>query len=151
MRRNRRVFVILGWRHERALVCLLCLHSVWDALSLHDYDGKVRKESRKNTQILQLIISISSFSFLSATVAKKLHDDCFALIFGINTLVALILQSLLTLVTITILEFGVRVQFQIYASWFFVLAFAFSVVGVIKTIKQKCTNKNMVKTISECR
>lgn len=44
------------------------------------------------------------FGYLDASiVAKNLHEDCFALIFGINTLLALVLQSSLTYAVIAVL------------------------------------------------
>lgn len=70
----------------------------------------------------------------SASVAKKLHEECFALIFGINTLMALILQSMLTFIVITRLNLALRTQYQLYSYLFFVLAIIYGVIGVAKLL-----------------
>lgn len=70
----------------------------------------------------------------SATVAKNLAEDSFALIFGINTLWALIVQSVLTVVVIseTGLELSPRSQFFVFGSYFVVLAIIFFIGSVVK-------------------
>lgn len=57
-------------------------------------------------------------------MAKNLEDDCFGLVLGINTLVALLLQSLLTLIVISArgLALPIRQQYLFLACYFFVLA-----------------------------
>lgn len=75
--------------------------------------------------------------FDSASVAKKLHEECFALIFGINTLVALILQSLLTFILITQNNLALRIQYQIYSYVFFTLAIIYGVTGFIKLFTRR--------------
>lgn len=50
----------------------------------------------------------------SAEVAKNLIDDCFGLIFGINTLVAVGFQTVLTLVVVSGLGLTISQQFLIY-------------------------------------
>lgn len=68
------------------------------------------------------------FCVRSSAIAKKLKEECFALVFGINTLFALILQSSLTFVVIAILQFDIRTQYQIYGCWFLVLATVFGTI-----------------------
>lgn len=67
-------------------------------------------------------------------MASKLQEDCFALIFGINTLIALVLQSLLTFVVITTFALNVRVQYQLYACWFLALAAIFAIIAGMKSV-----------------
>lgn len=64
----------------------------------------------------------------SAEVAKRLADDTFGLIFGINTLVALMMQSLLTFVVVsdTIFKLNIFTQFVIYAWFYFAFAILYS-------------------------
>lgn len=68
-----------------------------------------------------------TITICSAEVAKRLADDTFGLIFGINTLVALIMQSILTFVVVseTIMKLNVITQFLIYAGFYFVFAFLY--------------------------
>lgn len=67
-------------------------------------------------------------------MASKLQEDCFALIFGINTLIALILQSLLTFVVISAFTLSVRIQYQVYAGWFLALAVVFAIIAGTKSV-----------------
>lgn len=67
-------------------------------------------------------------------MASKLKEDCFALIFGINTLVALVLQSLLTFIVISALALNVRIQYQLYAGWFLALATIFAIIAGWKNV-----------------
>lgn len=72
----------------------------------------------------------------SAEVAKHLEDDSFGLVFGINTFVAVLLQTILTLTVVSDegLALTVFQQYTVYAVYFFVLsaiylaAFIFSLV-----------------------
>lgn len=75
-------------------------------------------------------------------MASKLQEDCFALIFGINTLIALILQSLLTFVVISAFTLNVRIQYQVYAGWFLALAVVFVIIAGTKNI---CVGKGSIK------
>lgn len=79
----------------------------------------------------------------SAVVAQNLSDDSFGLIFGINTLVALILQTILTLVVVTEVgyELDPRNQYIVYGSYFVVLAIVYASAVIISQI-MKCCKKN---------
>jgi thiamine transporter 2/3 len=72
-------------------------------------------------------------------VAKNLEDDSFALIFGINTFLALLFQSLLTVIFISESGFALstRGQFKAYGGYFLCLGGIFLVTALIK----KCCNK----------
>ncbi|XP_065076296.1 thiamine transporter 1-like [Ochlerotatus camptorhynchus] len=73
----------------------------------------------------------------SATVAKYLQQDSFGLIFGINTFVALVFQSILTVVVIS--ESGLmlspRGQFKVYGGYFLVLAVVYFVPATISSVR----------------
>lgn len=70
----------------------------------------------------------------SATVAQNLADDSFALIFGINTLVALLFQSVLTVVVITWLELNTRDQFLVYGGYFIALSVIYLIATIVKLV-----------------
>lgn len=59
----------------------------------------------------------------NSEVAKHINEDSYALIFGINTFLALILQTILTLVIISEagLSLGSRAQFKVYGGCYLVL------------------------------
>ncbi|XP_058066409.1 folate transporter 1-like [Anopheles bellator] len=69
----------------------------------------------------------------SAIVAKYLEEDSFGLIFGINTFVAIGVQALLTLATIS--ERGLmldpREQFKVYGGYFLVLSIIYLIAAVV--------------------
>lgn len=69
----------------------------------------------------------------SATVAKKLQDDSFALIFGINTLVAVVLQSIMTVIVISESGFSLsaRGQFVVFGGYFLVLSVVYALAGLV--------------------
>ncbi|XP_053674381.1 thiamine transporter 2-like [Anopheles nili] len=72
----------------------------------------------------------------SAIVAKYLEEDSFGLIFGINTFVAIGVQALLTLATIS--ERGLmldpRDQFKVYGGYFLVLSIIYLIAAVVTAV-----------------
>lgn len=89
--------------------------------------------------ILFGVVYMFMITLASATVAKNLADDSFALIFGINTLFALVIQSLLTVGFI--LESGLglnpRAQFLVFGGYFVVLALIYFIGSVVKLFLKK--------------
>ncbi|XP_049540757.1 folate transporter 1-like [Anopheles darlingi] len=82
----------------------------------------------------------------SAIVAKYLEEDSFGLIFGINTFVAIGMQSLLTLATIS--ERGLmldpREQFKVYGGYFLVLAIIYLIAAIVSACLT-CTANSKAK------
>lgn len=78
--------------------------------------------------------------FFSAIIAKQLIEDSFALIFGLNTLLALILQTIMTLIFVadTGLALSPRQQFEVYGFYFIALAGVYGLTGVITLIISRC-------------
>ncbi|KAH8358631.1 hypothetical protein KR093_001490 [Drosophila rubida] len=71
----------------------------------------------------------------SAELASSLLEDSFALIFGINTLVALALQTLLTLVVVSEgsgLNLNTFQQFSVYAFYFVIFGIVYFIAVVIE-------------------
>lgn len=67
------------------------------------------------------------FFFNSAEVARYLEEDSFGLVFGINTTMALIFQTILTLVVISETGFALspKGQFTVYAFYFIGIGFLY--------------------------
>lgn len=78
----------------------------------------------------------------SASVAKLLADDSFALIFGINTFFALIAQSILTVVVITLFGLSTRDQFLVYGFYFISLSVIYMITAIVKIIVIQFRKKN---------
>lgn len=78
-------------------------------------------------------------TLVSANVAKNLAEDSFALIFGINTLLALVIQVILTVVVISEsgLELSPRKQFLVFGGYFVVLAIIFLLGSFVKLCVQR--------------
>ncbi|XP_058838438.1 thiamine transporter 1-like [Topomyia yanbarensis] len=93
--------------------------------------------------ILFGVLYMFMITMASATVAKYLEEDSFGLIFGINTFVALVFQTILTVVVIS--ESGLmlspRGQFKVYGGYFLVLAVVYLVPATISSILQ-CRRRN---------
>ncbi|KAL4635041.1 thiamine transporter 2-like [Arapaima gigas] len=79
-----------------------------------------------------MLITICTFQ-----IAKKLSKECYALMFGVNTFLAMILQTILTAVVINTksLQLPLTTQFFIYATFFATIAFIFLVRGVYTLIQ----------------
>lgn len=86
--------------------------------------------------ILFGVVYMFMITLASATVAKNLADDSFALIFGINTLFALIIQTILTIVVISEsgFELSPRSQFFVFGSYFVALAVIFFIASIVKFV-----------------
>lgn len=77
------------------------------------------------------MINVCTFVY-SAEVAKHLVEDSFGLIFGINTLVALTMQTILTFVVVSDggLDLDIRGQFIVYGCLFIFTGFCY-LVGIL--------------------
>lgn len=95
--------------------------------------------------ILFGILYFFVITIASAIVAHNLSDDSFGLIFGINTLVALVLQTILTLVVVTDLGYALlpRDQYIVYGSYFLTLAVIFVIVVIVTQVVKFCKKKSM--------
>lgn len=89
--------------------------------------------------ILFNILYAFTICLCSSGLAKRLTKDTFGLIFGINTFLALIFQTLLTIIVVSgdVLHIGVIEQFIIYAGIYFVFAAIYLINIVYDRIKNK--------------
>lgn len=94
-------------------------HNIWVAYSMY---------------ILFGILFTFMITIATAFVAKELIDDSFALIFGINQLVALIFTTMLTVVILTWLNLDIRLQFFIFGSYFVALSVIFLIAAITRSI-----------------
>lgn len=70
-------------------------------------------------------------------MASSLLEDSFALIFGINTMVALVIQSLLTLIVVSEtggLNLNTFEQFAIYAFYFIVIGTLYFIAVIMQYV-----------------
>ncbi|XP_001602920.1 thiamine transporter 2-like [Nasonia vitripennis] len=91
--------------------------------------------------IYHSIITIASFE-----VAKHLSEDSYGLIFGVNTFLALLLQSLLTFIVIdkNTLNLDIRNQYLVYGGYFIVLGIVFMIMNAF-TLIYYCKNGKPLK------
>lgn len=96
-------------------------NSIWIAYSMY---------------ILFGVVYMFMITLASATVAKNLAEDSFALIFGINTLFALIIQTLLTVTVISESALGLapKGQFLVFVCYFVVLAIIYFIGSIVKLL-----------------
>lgn len=84
------------------------------------------------------ILYRTTYAFLitiaSTQLAYAITHDSYALIFGINTFIALVLQSFLTLAVSDEhgLDLGIRTQFRVYSGYYYFLMLVFVSAGVYK-------------------
>lgn len=76
-----------------------------------------------------------------AEVARYLEEDSFGLVFGINTMAALVLQSILTLVVISETGLGLSIvgQYTVYAFYFIGIGFVYFLSVVIEYLINRQT------------
>ncbi|XP_042114400.2 thiamine transporter 1 isoform X2 [Peromyscus maniculatus bairdii] len=87
--------------------------------------------------IYMVLITIATFQ-----IAANLSMERYALVFGVNTFIALVLQTLLTLIVVDAKGLGLEIttQFLIYASYFAAISVVFLANGAFGVIK-KCRKK----------
>ncbi|KAM4795712.1 thiamine transporter 1 [Rhinophrynus dorsalis] len=95
--------------------------------------------------IYMLLITIATFQ-----IAANLSMECYALVFGVNTFVALVLQTLMTLIVVDSSGLGLDIftQFMIYGGYFAVISGIFFVSGIYHLTKN-CRRKEDVLASSE--
>uniref|UniRef100_A0A8C5K551 Thiamine transporter 1 n=1 Tax=Jaculus jaculus TaxID=51337 RepID=A0A8C5K551_JACJA len=95
--------------------------------------------------IYMVLITIATFQ-----IAANLSMERYALVFGVNTFIALALQTLLTVVVVDASCLGLEIstQFLIYASYFALIAVIFLVSGIVSVIK-KCQKPEDPEASSE--
>lgn len=83
--------------------------------------------------IYMLLITIATFQ-----IAANLSMERYALVFGVNTFIALALQTLLTLIVVDASGLGLEIttQFLIYASYFALIAVVFLANGTASIMKK---------------
>ncbi|TSK62534.1 Thiamine transporter 1 [Bagarius yarrelli] len=81
-----------------------------------------------------LLITIATFQ-----IATNLNMERYALVFGVNTFVALLLQTLLTVIVVDSVGLGLDIytQFLIYGSYFAAIAVIFLIAGVYKVASSR--------------
>lgn len=84
--------------------------------------------------LYMLLITIATFC-----IAANLSVERYALVFGVNTFIALLLQTLLTLIVAdsSVLGLDIYTQFLIYATYFAAIAVIFFISGICKVVKQR--------------
>ncbi|XP_055716077.1 thiamine transporter 1-like [Phlebotomus papatasi] len=74
--------------------------------------------------IFGVLYSFAS-TIASAEIAKHLEEDSFGLVFGFNTFLSLILQTILTMIVVTGIHLSIFQQFYVYASYFIALGLVY--------------------------
>nr|KAF6316588.1 solute carrier family 19 member 2 [Pipistrellus kuhlii] len=95
--------------------------------------------------IYMLLITIATFQ-----IAANLSMERYALVFGVNTFIALALQTLLTLIVVDASGLGLEIttQFLIYAGYFALIAVVFLANGIV-TIMKKYTKQEDPESSSQ--
>lgn len=88
-----------------------------------------------NTSIYQMLITAAS-----NTIAGQIDSAKYSLVFGFNTFIALVLQSILTVIVTKGLFLDIQTQFIVYAAYFMIIAFVFIIFVVIA--KMLCKNES---------
>ncbi|XP_055385322.1 thiamine transporter 1 isoform X2 [Condylostylus longicornis] len=94
------------------------------------------------------VVYFFMITIASATVAKNLAEDSFGLIFGINTLLALAIQSIFTLIVISDKGFSLdcRGQFMSFGIYFIILTILYIIIGGFDEIRLRREKKTSYQT-----
>ncbi|KAI4900091.1 hypothetical protein NFI96_027151 [Prochilodus magdalenae] len=92
-----------------------------------------------------LLITIATYQ-----IAANLNMRRYALVFGVNTFIALLLQTLLTVIVVDSAGLGLDIfpQFKIYCSYFAVIAVIFLIAGIKQVATRRRSNGTEVQTES---
>uniref|UniRef100_A0A0A9Z2L1 Thiamine transporter 1 n=1 Tax=Lygus hesperus TaxID=30085 RepID=A0A0A9Z2L1_LYGHE len=101
------------------------------------------------TYILYALIYNSMMTISNSEVAKTINPDSYGLIFGFTTFIALLMQSLLTIIVIEDLNLDPKTQFLVYGGYFAVLSAVFAVKCIIDLIRKH--SRNSANLILESR
>ncbi|KAJ8003902.1 hypothetical protein DPEC_G00153220 [Dallia pectoralis] len=90
-----------------------------------------------------LLITIATYQ-----IAANLSMQRYALVFGVNTFIALLLQTVLTVVVVDTVGLGLDIftQFFVYASYFAVIAVVFLLAGLYKLVLRRSQAKAPLQT-----
>ncbi|XP_077150956.1 thiamine transporter 1 [Ranitomeya variabilis] len=82
--------------------------------------------------IYMILITIATFQ-----IAANLSMECYALVFGVNTFTALVLQTVMTVIVVDSSGLGLDLftQFKIYAGYFAIIAIIFFVSAIYHIVK----------------
>ncbi|XP_076271502.1 thiamine transporter 1-like isoform X3 [Rhynchophorus ferrugineus] len=81
-----------------------------------------------------------TITIASSEIAKNIEEDSYGLIFGINTFIALVCQTILTLVVVTgTIGFAldIRKQYFVYGIFHVALAFVYIIIGLANWLSSK--------------
>lgn len=84
-------------------------------------------------------------------MAKRLKDDSFGLVFGINTMMALTFQTILTVIVISEDGFamGPRDQFKVNSGYFVVLGICYAATGLVQLVYRRRCRRTRTESIEE--
>ncbi|CAD6991683.1 thiamine transporter 1 [Ceratitis capitata] len=90
-----------------------------------------------------------SITVASAEVARHLEEESFGLVFGVNTFVALVIQTLLTITVVSNSGFSLdtRGQYTVYAFYFITVSGIFFIAVAVEYIINRC-NKNRTNLVA---
>nr|XP_034190001.1 thiamine transporter 2-like [Osmia lignaria]XP_034190002.1 thiamine transporter 2-like [Osmia lignaria] len=81
--------------------------------------------------IYHTMATVASFE-----IAKCISEDSYGLIFGVNTFISLLLQTILTLIVVTgNLNLNIRSQYFVYGGYFIVIAILYTIIGIFNIVK----------------
>ncbi|XP_017281768.1 thiamine transporter 1 isoform X1 [Kryptolebias marmoratus] len=94
--------------------------------------------------IYMLLITMATYQ-----IAASLSMQCYALVFGVNTFVALLLQTLLTVIVVDSAGLGLDVytQFLIYGTYFAVISVIFLLAGLCKLTSTRRSKEEVLADV----
>lgn len=101
------------------------------------------------TKVVYAMIYHSMITVSNSEVAKHVNPDSYGLIFGFTTFVALVLQTILTVIVINTLKMSIRHQFEVYSGYFIILGIIFGLKTLYSFIKSSCSSRSSITISNE--
>uniref|UniRef100_A0A3Q3FC39 Solute carrier family 19 member 2 n=1 Tax=Labrus bergylta TaxID=56723 RepID=A0A3Q3FC39_9LABR len=93
------------------------------------------------------VMDIAAYMLLiTVATSQQFNMQRYALVFGVNTFMALLLQTLLTLVVVDSVGFGLDVftQFLLYGGYFTLIAVVFLLAGLCKLVSRRRSEEEVL-------
>lgn len=116
----------------------LSLFSLLIAVAVYIMDTVVNIWVRYTSYVVFRIIYMLLITIATFQIAANLSMEHYALVFGVNTFIALALQTLITLIVVDASGLGLEIatQFLIYAGYFALIAVVFLANGIVSIMKK---------------
>jgi len=132
-------YVHAGRLNHRSSILILCILSIIEGCALLAATLPRNLYFAYSGYTIFGALYAFSITVASAEVAKYLEEDSFGLVFGVNTFIALVLQTILTVLVVDgkVILIDIFGQYIIYSGWFIGIGILFAVYILVDSCCKK--------------